>query len=109
MNKEKIMEELNKVRESSYAKKTDKQLISYEVLSEMYKSQNKGLQPAALAKFNNAVNRHCKLTVDIVSEIRRKYNPHVYGKQKLAKEYGVSTSVVYRILKGRAWKNDDSC
>lgn len=109
MNKEKIMEELKKVQESSFAKKTDKQLISYETLSEMYKNQNKGVQPSALAKYNKAINRHCKLTVDIVSEIRRKYNPHVYGKQKLAKEYRVSTSVIYRIIKGMAWKKlDDS-
>lgn len=107
MNKEKIMNELKKIQESTFARKSDKQLHSYELLSEMYKNQNKGIQPAALAKYNKAVNRNCKLTVDIVSEIRKKYNPHVYGKQKLAKEYGVSTSVIYRIIKGIAWKKLD--
>lgn len=105
MNKEKILNELKKVQESSFAMKTDKQLISYETLSEMYKNQNRGLQPAALVKYNKAINRVCKLTVKQVKEIREKYNPYVYGKQKLAKEYGVSTSVVYRIIKGRSWKN----
>ena len=105
MNKEKILNELKKIQESSFAKKTDKQLISYEVLSEMYKSQNKGVQPAALMKYNKAVNRHCKLSIENVEEIRSKYNPYVYGKQKLALEYGVSRSVIYRIIKGKSWKH----
>jgi len=105
MNKEKIMDELKKVQNSSFAKKTDKQLISYETLSEMYKNQNKGIQPTALEKYNKAVNRKCKLTIGKVNEIKKKYNPYVYGKQKLALEYGVSRSVIYRIIKGKAWKS----
>jgi Mor family transcriptional regulator len=110
MDIKKIKEELIKVQNAPFAKKSDKQLISYEVLSELYKNQNNGIQPAALAKYNKPVNRNCKLTIKDVIEIKKKYNPYVYGKQKLAKEYGVSTSVVYRIIKGRAWKiYDDSC
>lgn len=107
MNKEKIMEELKKVQESPFARKSDKQLLSYETLSERYKSQNKGLQPSALVKYNKAVNRNCKLTIEKVNEIKKKYNPYVYGKQKLALEYGVSKSVIYRIIKGKAWKQYD--
>jgi hypothetical protein len=40
----------------------------------------------------------------MVREIRRKYNPHIYGKKRLAIEYGVSVSVIYRIIKGIMWK-----
>jgi len=104
MKKENVLKELKRIQESSYAKKTDKQLLSYEILSEMYKCQNKGIQPAALVKYNKAVNRQCKLSLEKVKEIRSKYNPYVYGKQKLAMEYGVSTSVIYRIIKRKAWK-----
>ena len=104
MDIKKIKEELIKVQNAPYAKKSDKQLISYEVLSELYKNQNKGVQPAALVKYNKAINRYCKLSIEKVEEIRSKYNPYVYGKQKLAKEYGVSTSVIYRIIKGKSWK-----
>lgn len=104
-----IQQEGSKVKESSFAKKTDLQLHSYEVLSELYRGNNKGVQPAALVKYNMSVNRKCKLTVEQVQGIRSRYIPHVYGKEKIAKEYGVSTSVVFRILKGKSWKNyDDS-
>jgi hypothetical protein len=104
MDIKKIQEEVDKVSKSSFAKKSDKQLMAYEFLSEMYKDQNKGFQPSALIKFNNPENRKCKLTIDQVNEIRTKYYPHVYGKQRLAKEYGVSTSVIYRIIQGDSWK-----
>lgn len=100
-----IQEEVSKVQECWFAKKTDRQLQSYQTLSEMYMGRNKGVQPPALATYNSPEKRKCKLGVKQVHEIRRKYNPHVYGKQKLAKEYGVSTSVIYRIVKGRSWKN----
>ena len=109
MNSKEINEELRKAQDAPFAKKTDKQLLSYESLSELYKNRNKGIQPAALAKYNKAGNRKCKLTIKQVNEIRRKYNPYVYGKLILAKEYGVSHSVIYRIIKGRSWKGyDDS-
>jgi len=99
-----IQKELNKIQESSYAKKTDKQLISYDLLSQLHNHKNKGVQPPELVKFNNPVNRQCKLNIQKVREIRKKYNCHVYGKLKLAKEYGVSPSVIYRIVNGKSWK-----
>ena len=110
MNIQLIQEEVFKIKDTSYAQKSDKQLISYENLSELYKGRNKGVQPAALIKYNKVINRSCKLTIEKVNEIRSRYIPHVYGKDKLAKEYGVSTSVVYRILIGKSWKveNDSS-
>ena len=104
MNKELIMEELLKVQVSPFAKKTDKQLLSYEALSELYREKNKGIQPSQLVEFNKPSNRKCKLTIEQVKEIREKYNPYVYGKERLAKEYGVGRSVIYRIIKGKSWK-----
>ena len=105
MNVKQIQEELLKVKNATYSKKTDKQLLAYEILSEIHKGRNKGIQPSALLKYNEAVNRKCKLTAQKVKEIRSKYNPHVYGKKRLAEEYGVSTSVIYRIIKGKSWKD----
>jgi hypothetical protein len=104
MNIKKIQSEIKKIESSSFAKKTDKQLMSYEILSELYKSQYKGVQPLALVKYNDSENRKTKLNKAQVSEIRRKYNPYVYGKKRLAIEYGVSVSVIYRIIKGLMWK-----
>ena len=105
MDHKKIQEELSKVKDSSYAKKTDKQLQAYELLSERYKNRNKGIQPIALKRFNEPVNRKCKLTSKLVKEIRKKYNPFVYSRNRLAKEYGVSPSVIYRIIQGKSWKD----
>lgn len=102
MNINKIQQELDKIKLAPYAKKTDKQLISYEELSLKYK----GKQPSMLVKYNLPINRKCKLTIEQAREIRSKYVPHVYGRKKLGMEYGVSTSVIYRILNGASWKDD---
>jgi hypothetical protein len=104
MNISKIQQELNNISLRPYARKTDKQLISYEELSQFYKLKYKGKQPSMLVKYNLPINRKCKLSIKQVREIRSKYVPHVYGKKKLGLEYGVSTSVIYRILKGSSWK-----
>jgi DNA invertase Pin-like site-specific DNA recombinase len=108
MDIKKIQEEVLKIKEAPYSKKTDKQLFAYEILSETHKGRNKGVQPTALLKYNEAVNRKCKLTAQKVNEIRQKYNPHIYGKKRLAEEYGVSTSVIYRIIKGKSWREYDN-
>lgn len=102
-----IQVEVSKVSEASYAHKTDKQLWLYQQLAESYLLANRREQPVALAKYNSPLNRHCKLTQDQVKEIRERYIPHVYGKKRLAIDYGVSPSVILRIIKGKSWKIPD--
>lgn len=96
--------EIEKVGKASFAHKTDRQLWSYQELSDRYHSVNRKVQPSALVKYNNPANRFCKLTKEQVKEIRSRYIPHIYGKKRLAFEYGVSPSVILRILKGLSWK-----
>ncbi|BBE17586.1 hypothetical protein AQPE_1742 [Aquipluma nitroreducens] len=103
-----IQNEVGKVWNTDFAHKTDRQLISYQELSDLYKSECRGNQPRSLVKFNQPVNRKCKLTPEQVLDIRSKYVPHVYGKVRLAQEYGVSSSVILRILRGESWKISDS-
>ncbi len=91
-----VLTEIKKIQDSDYAKKSDKQLISYEILSELHKGKNLGLQPIAFRIFNE--NRKRKLSIDQILEIRKKYNPYVYGKLRLAKEYGVSKTLIHKIL-----------
>jgi DNA invertase Pin-like site-specific DNA recombinase len=91
-----VLTEIKKIQDSDYAKKSDKQLISYEILSELHKGKNMGLQPIAFRIFNE--NRKRKLSNDQILEIRNKYNPYVYGKLRLAKEYGVSKTLIHKIL-----------
>jgi hypothetical protein len=104
MDIKQIQDEIESIQSSSYAKKTDKQLMAWDILSELYKQQCQGIQPKALVKYNDSENRRTKLNKEMVREIRRKYNPHIYGKKRLAIEYGVSVSVIYRIIKGVMWK-----
>lgn len=104
MNKNKIQKLLDSIDNSDYAFKTDKQLASYEDLSLMYKQKYSGRQPPQLRGYKKRDSVCCKLNEHLVAEIRKKYQPHVYGKLKLAKEYGVSTSVIYRIIKKEIWK-----
>ena len=96
MNNKAVLQELKKIQESEYAKKSDKQLISYEILSELHKGKNVGIQPIAFKIFNE--NRKRKLSIDKILEIRKKYNPYVYGKLRLAKEYGVSKTLIHKII-----------
>jgi hypothetical protein len=104
MDIRKIQKEVTSVGDTSFAHKTDKQLWLYQKLSDAYLEAKKGQQPEALKKYNSPVNRKCKLTHDQVKEIRERYIPHVYGKKRLAADYGVSTSVILRIIRGESWK-----
>lgn len=104
MDIKKIQAEVDKIGQSTFAKKSDKQLISYDILSCIHKSKYQGVQPIALKIFNERKFKKCKLTIEQVNEIRIKYNPHVHGKYKLAKEYGVSPNLIYKIIKGEIWK-----
>jgi hypothetical protein len=99
-----IQTEVDKVTKAGFAHKSDKQLWSYQELSDNYYSDSDGVQPKSLIKFNRPVNRNCKLTQKQVNEIRERYIPHVFGKKRLAIEYGVSASVILRILMGKSWK-----
>ena len=99
-----IEAEMNHLFNSSYAKKTDKQLWAYQKLSDTNRTFLNGKQPKALQGFNSPSSRKCKLTPAEVNTIREKYIPMEYGKLKLAKEFGVSKTVISRILHGKSWK-----
>lgn len=107
MDIQEIQKEVTSVGEGSFAHKTDKQLWLYQKLSESYLKAKKGQQPTALKKYNSPLNRECKLTPNQVRDIRKRYVPHVYGKKRLAAEFGVSSSVILRIIRGEAWKIPD--
>ncbi len=107
MDIQEIQKEVTSVGKGSFAHKTDKQLWLYQKLSESYLENKKGQQPPALKKFNAPMNRKCKLTAEQVRDIRARYVPHVYGKKRLAAEFGVSPSVILRIIRGEAWKIPD--
>jgi hypothetical protein len=92
-----LLKEINSIQQSEFAKKSDKQLNSYEILAQLKKGENKGIQPQAFKFFND--NRKRKLSVELIEEIKNKYNPYVYGKLRLAKEYGVSKSLIHKLLK----------
>jgi len=40
-----------------------------------------------------------------VMEIREKYKPRIYTREKLAKEYGVTVSAIKDVLSRRSWKH----
>jgi len=104
MNQVKIQSLIDSIDSLNCAYKTDKQLASYEDLSIEHKLKYGGRQPPQLREYKKRESDQCKLNESLVDEIRNKYQPHVYGKSKLAKEYGVSTSVIYRIIKKEIWK-----
>lgn len=105
LNTDLIQQELDRIMNSDFAHKSDRKLEQYQRLSESFKGKNKGIQASGLIPFNNPENRStCKLTRKQVEDIRKKYVPNRYGKSKLSKEYGVSRSVIYRIIKRQSWK-----
>jgi hypothetical protein len=104
-----IQREVTKAVNAGYAHKSDKQLWVYQKLHDAYLLANKRKQPEALVRFNSPLARKCKLNKEQVKEIRTKFIPYVYGKKRLASEYGVSPSLILRILRGKSWKIfDDS-
>ena len=104
MDTKKIQEELNKIHAAPFSKKSDKQLIAHDVLSTLHKQRYAGVQPIALVKYNKSENRKTKLSKEDVISIRGKYNPHIYGKKRLAKEFGISVSLVHKIINRLKWK-----
>ena len=104
MNIEEIKNELERIRSAPFASKSDAQLWAYDTLSKSYKEKLRGSQPEPLRRFNSTKNRTCKLTLEQVNEIREKYSPFLYGKLKLAREFGVSKAVINRIIKRESWK-----
>ena len=105
MDTKQIQEEINKIKNAPFSKKSDKQLIAHDILSTLHKQKYAGIQPIALVKYNKTENRKTKLSKEDVIKIRSKYNPHIYGKKRLAKEFGVSASLVYKIINRIKWKN----
>lgn len=104
-NTDLIQMEVDRIRYADFAHKSDRKLEQYQNLSDRLKGQKKGIQASGLIPFNRPENRStCKLSRKQVDEIRRKYVPNRYGKSKLSKEYGVSRSVIYRIIKEQSWK-----
>jgi hypothetical protein len=100
----KLQEELERLLDSPFMNRTDAQIDSQIKLSEIYRDRYQGVQPSSLEKFNDPQYRKCKLTMDQAIEIRQKYLPGEYGKKRLATEYGVSKSVITRILNNQSWK-----
>lgn len=49
--------------------------------------------------------KNSKLTEQQVIEIRKKYIPKKYTMSKLAKEYGVRETAIYRIINYKRWKH----
>jgi hypothetical protein len=99
-----IQKELDVIRDSKYAGRSDRKLHSIEDLSRHYKEILNGSQPESLREFNDPLRRQTKLSSEYVNEIRKKYRKGKYGFLKLAKEYGVSKSVIIRIIRGASWK-----
>ena len=79
MDTKQIQDEINKINAAPFSKKSDKQLIAYDVLSILHKQKYAGLQPIALVKYNKS-------------------------EHKLAKEFGISISLVYKIINRLKWK-----
>jgi hypothetical protein len=104
LNIDLIQRELDRIMNSDFVTISDRKLEQYQRLSEVLKGKNKGIQASGLIPYNLPENRTCKLTRRQVKEIREKYIPNHYGKAKLAKDFGVSRSVIFRILKGQSWK-----
>lgn len=104
LNLENLKAQINLVDQTHLAKKSDLQLQSYDKLSTEYKLRYNVMSDAEKSRRYITNGRKTKLTWDQVNEIRRKYQRFFYGKARLAEEYGVSVSVVFRILRGRSWK-----
>lgn len=58
---------------------------------------------AVIAKGNQLPQT--KLTKEQVLEIRAKYIPNVYGRERLARDYNVSITAIRQVIKRTSWKH----
>ena len=49
--------------------------------------------------------RKIKLTQQQAEEVRAKYSPYIYGKARLAEEYGVSATTIMKIVRNLIFKS----
>lgn len=105
MDLEILQKEISKVDQCASLSKSDKQLQYYEQLSEQRKAQYAGAQPTPFIIYNQSKYRATKLTDGQVLKIRQKYIPGSYGKKQLAKEFMVSATTIYNIIKNKKRKN----
>ena len=104
MDIKKIQEELDKLKTSQIAQKSDRQLIANDAKSADYKQRFKDKAPDGILAYHKSGIKQSKLTQLQVNEIRSKYLPNIYGKRKLAKEYNVSVALITKIIDGKIWK-----
>ena len=104
MNIQQIQAKINKISGASFSTKTDRQLKAYEAQSVKMKKKYGDKQPPQLHPFRDRAKRNTKLTLEMVRDIRSKYEPFLYGILKLAQEYGVSKAQIRRILNHEVWR-----
>jgi hypothetical protein len=48
--------------------------------------------------------RRTKLTANMITQIKSKYIPYIYGRKRLAEEYGVSQMTILKVLRNQIFK-----
>ena len=119
-----IVSEETRLKRSASGKGKPKSLEHRQRIGQAHKGQSKSLEARekmraskvgwkpseALCAIVREKNRgegngRAKLTAEQVLEIRRKYCPGIVSLPSLAREYGIDTGVVFRIIKRQSWKH----
>jgi len=104
MNKEQLQEELDALKESHVAKLSDAQLRAID--DAMARDGPKMAKKVSTTPRQRSTGkRRTKLTVVQAQELREKYIPYVYGRKRLAEEYGVSQMTILKILRNQIFKS----
>jgi hypothetical protein len=103
MNRKEIQRQIDSLSETYLAKLSDRKLKAIEDARLRHISEtNKRM--STRERIRDPGRRKTKLTQQQAEEVRAKYSPFIYGKARLAEEYGVSTMTIVKIVRNQIFK-----
>lgn len=105
MNKEQLQKELDTLKASHVAKLSDAQLSAIDDAMARHgpKMEKK---VSTTPRQRSAGKRKTKLTANMITQIKSKYIPYIYGRKRLAEEYGVSQMTILKVLRNQIFKQE---
>jgi hypothetical protein len=104
-SKDQIQKELDALKSSHVAKLSDAQLSAINEAMARH-GPDMAKKMSTTPRQRSAGKRKTKLTANIITQIKSKYIPYIYGRKRLAEEYGVSQMTILKVLRNQIFKQE---
>jgi hypothetical protein len=103
MDKKEIQRQIASLNQGHLSKMSDRKLKAIEDARLRHSSEISN-RMSANGRIRAPGKRKTKLTQQQAEEVRSKYSPYIYGKARLAEEYGVSATTIMKIVRNKIFK-----